>query len=199
MKTTKQNYVSKLKKSKGPDFGAEFKIGSFRARWCENLSAYFREHGPADKVIRLNHKGWFIDNLQDETIRGAVYRLPPGKFLAVAMDPWNEGAGMIENCVYDCEKDAARNADRIAEIYAENARQDDAKFQAEVQIENAKELIANARETVRELIAGIRQSNLAPRICAQLKNDIKRERAGIRAQFARIEKLSACYWNAVQF
>ena len=102
MKATKANYVSKLKKSKGPDFGAEFKIGSFRARWCEHLSVYFREHGPADKIVRLDHRGWYVDNLQSETIRGAVYRLTHGIFLAVAMDPWNDGAGMIESCVYDC-------------------------------------------------------------------------------------------------
>ena len=86
----------------------------------------------------------------------------------------------------------------MAEIYAENEREHDAKFQAEIQIDDARQLIASARETVRELIAGIRQSKLDPRICAQLKNDIKRERAEIRKQFARIEKLLANHWAAVE-
>lgn len=199
MKATIQNYVSKLPKVKGSDFGAEFKIGSFGARWCENLSAYFRQHETAEKLLRLRHKGWFTENFCGETVRGEVWRLPHGKFLAVIPDQFNDGAGIVENCVYDDENDAARNADRMAEIYAENAREDDAKFQAEQQIESARELIASARETVRELIAGIRESKLSPRICEQLRADIKRERAEIREQFARIEKLSENFWSAVQF
>ena len=77
-------------------------------------------------------------------------------------------ANSIVRAVYDCEKAAARNADRMAEIYAENAREDDAKFQAEIQIDvradrmaKNQDFSASIKSTGLELIACTRDREKA--------------------------------------
>lgn len=73
---------------------------------------------------RISHRGWYTDDDGDsETIRGFVMHLPKGRgFLA----GWSMGNGMasdLEYEIFDTEEEAARRADRNAEIAAEKERE----------------------------------------------------------------------------
>lgn len=90
-----------------------------RTAWCDEVDG-----------VRIDHTGWFTDDQQDQSMRGIVLRLPHGRgFLAGA----SMGEGMstwIEPTVYGQECDAARAADRIAELAAEKKREYQDAWQA---------------------------------------------------------------------
>lgn len=159
--------------------------------------------GPADKSARMDHQGWYANSFQDETTRGVVYRLPHGRFVAGASDPWNcdkDGFGpfLMGREVFTDEREAALAADRLAEIYEEFLREDDAKQQAEAQIEEKRAEVASLREDIRELIAGIRESKLAPAVCAEIRDSIRRHWQEMTAARERIHALKRNFWLAVE-
>lgn len=182
--------------------GSRF-CGNDGLAFVEEGECGFRFVGASGKILsNLRHRGWYVDNQHGETTMGVVYRLPHGRFVAGASDPWNcdkrgEGPFLLENSVFDCPEEAARRADRIAELYAERLREDDLKFQAEREIEDAKEEISGLRESIRELISGIRESSLAPSVCNQLRRDIRRLRGEIRDCWKRIRTLQETPWEIV--
>lgn len=77
----------------------------------------------ADEVVRLRHKGWYCDAFQDSVIRGVIFRLPGARgFLA----GWSMGEQMSSAVAYDIHdtaEDAARAADELARIAAEEQRE----------------------------------------------------------------------------
>lgn len=90
--------------------GSDFQPG-LRWQWCDEM-----EDSPVD------HRGWFTDECQSDTIRGLVFRLPHGRgFLA----GWSMGEGMastVSRRVYSTERAAIRAADSMAESAAESER-----------------------------------------------------------------------------
>jgi hypothetical protein len=146
--------------------------------------------GAADTVIRLDHNGWYVDHSQGETTRGVVYRLPSGRgFLAGYSDPWNgakDGSGPCSLAfeVFAEPEDAAREADRLAECAGERYREDALQQEAASRLETAEEDAETTREEIRDILAGIRESTLAPSVCAVLRAKVRELRgeylAGIR-------------------
>jgi hypothetical protein len=72
----------------------------------------------------IGHTGWFCDDIESETIRGIVLRLPRGRgFLA----GWSMGKDMASSVdyspIFDNAADAAACADSMAESAAENERE----------------------------------------------------------------------------
>jgi len=115
-------------------------------RWFENVDDYRARN--ANEIVRLRHNGWYIDEQQDETTQGIVLRLPNKRgFLAGCSDPYNDGAALVEMCVYDDEDTAARCADQIAERYAEKSREcaekDRQEFEAQALENERQEMIDN--------------------------------------------------------
>lgn len=161
--------------------------------------------GAAHKLVYLRHTGWYVDNCQSETTSGVVYRLPKGRgFLAGYSDPWNgekDGSGPHSlDCseVHETAEEAARRADRLAELYAEFCREDDAKQAAESRIESIRdEELPELREQVRALAEGIRQSKLAPVVCDAMREKIRALRREMGKLHALSAKLSRNYWEAV--
>lgn len=123
-------------------------------RWIENpeacglrfvgLSHNVGKAGYAYTHDAVNHTGWFLSDLQDETVSGVVYQVSGRKgrarYVAGYADPWNtdsEGHGpafldlsMIHETIRDCSydpspglRDAAQLGDRMAEIFAEKERE----------------------------------------------------------------------------
>jgi hypothetical protein len=160
--------------------------------------------GASDAILsRMRHKGWFVNHCQDETTRGVVYRLSRNRFLAGASDPHQcdkrgEGPWICDNEVFSDPENAARHADRVAELYAEFCREDDARQTAEIRIEEAQEEIKSIRVDIRQLVAGIRKSVLDPVICARLRADLRQLRTGSQEQWQAIRKLKANFWEAVE-
>lgn len=108
------------------DNGAsETRDSMFRLRACE-------------PPRRFDH-GWYCDDLQHDSIRPVVLRLPHGRgFLA----GWTMGAGMastIEPGLYLDEKDAWRAADSAAESAAEAEREYQAEERERIEAEEAEE------------------------------------------------------------
>jgi hypothetical protein len=84
--------------------------------------------------------------------------------------------------------------------------EDDAKFQAEQQIEEARERIKDNRTQVRKLTAELRDvlhgnlfenrpgTSLPPTICATLRRSIESAREDSHKAWARIKELQDDYW-----
>ena len=102
--------------------------------------------------VRIEHTGWYTDEEgQGELMRGVVLRLPHGRgFLA----GWSLGNGMaatVERSIIDNERDAAYQADRIAELAAEKECEYQAKCRA---ADRARELVQEIadKEALRDMI-----------------------------------------------
>jgi len=77
----------------------------------------------ADEIISLRHRGWYCDEIQNETIRGVVFTLPKSRgFLA----GYTMGKGMTSGLdldIYETAEEAARAADGLAQSVAEQERE----------------------------------------------------------------------------
>jgi len=136
--------------------------------------------GAADTILtHLRHKGWYVDSNHDNVTRGVVYRLPGSRgFLAGYSDPWNgddEGMGpcSLEFEAFDDPEDAARRADRLAEMAGERYRKDTMELDAAYRLEEAEVDAKRARNEIRDILAGIRESTLAPSVCAVLRAKVR--------------------------
>ena len=132
----------------GNPIGAPFKIAGSYFRWHESPGDHFRTVGFADEIARrtVKHKGWYVDEGFNETTRGIVFRLPNNRgFVAGCTDPFNDGPCILEIESIEDEIGAALRADRIAQLYAEESKEDQAKFEAEQKAEDeAREAKENA-------------------------------------------------------
>lgn len=88
-----------------------------RWQWCDDITR------------AIKNRGWFCDDLQLDTIRGVVFRLPHNRgFLA----GWAMGEGMFGGLsvyIWDNEIDAAHAANQEAERIAEVSRMYDGNYQ----------------------------------------------------------------------
>lgn len=136
----------KLKYSK--PIGAPFKIAGSEFRWHESPRDHFRTVGFADEIARrtVQHTGWYVDEGFNDTTRGIVFRLPNNRgFIAGCTDPHNDGPCILEIETIADEIGAALRADKIAQLYAEMCKEDQAKFEAELKREEeARETKENA-------------------------------------------------------
>lgn len=188
---------------------AHFNIGSCRCQWQEEadeLSTHRLRWCDEIDGSYIKHRGWYIDSHQDETARGIVLTLPRRRgYLAGIAAPFNfnredmVGPAIIEvGEIYATAEEAARGADHITERYAEDAREGDAKFQAEQQIETALEEASGLRQEIVALVQGIRDSKLNPVVCARLTEDIRAILAEKTELYERIEELTDNPWKAVE-
>lgn len=169
-------------------------------RWHECPESFARFRGLAHKLARIDHTGWYTseDGVGSDLARGVVYLLPHGRFTAGVADPFNSDKDGHGPCIfdvdergnltlYDDEQEAARAADRLAELYAESEREHDARFQRERQLEeqrdDARRELESKRDDVRALLAEIRESRLSPGLCERLREQFKRERARMHSLF----------------
>ena len=174
--------------------GTPHASGGYSLRWSENPDSFSELIGRADKIIRLNHTGWYVDAYQHESQMGIVREVKTAKgprYLACISDPWNGGKDGSGPCRiecrsnglpywYDCKEEAARNADGAAESSAEEMRewseQADERQQAEEKADEARGEIGKLRTKARSLVEGIRQSTLAPSLCTHLREELQRIR-----------------------
>ena len=132
----------------------------------ENSEQLARSIKFADEVCpHTRHRGWYVDQFQDETCRGLVLALSHGRFLAAVSDPWNfdekarSGPCILETGeVFDSEREAALAADDLAEGYAEDCREDAEKQEAE----RVAEELAQAEKDAAELELSTEQAACWP-------------------------------------
>ena len=132
---------------------------------------------------RIAHRGWYTSEDCHQTIRGIVARLPKGRgFLA----GWTMGESMaseLENTIHCDEVQAARAADRIAEMVAEKEREyrerEDERQRLEDEMADAARELDEKRVEARALISDIRESKLSPGLCERMKQELRAIRAAM--------------------
>lgn len=211
----------KLVRPSNPVFSA---YGRDRLQWIEDTTAAgLRFVGYADQICPTSilHTGWFTDNYQSETIRGAVWQLPSrhgeSLFLAGYEDNNNPGSALIDLDIsigdsprdswdnsprgQSAAKTAASWADSLAQRVAENERECHAKDMAEQDIEAARENLTRLRKEYRELCAELQRVNNGdincPAICRSLSATLSDIKAARNEQLEIINERRANYWSAV--
>ena len=145
-------------------------VFSLRWTWCDEVE---------DLPSRIDHRGWFSDDMQLQTIRGIVFRLNKNRgFLA----GWSMGEGMaseIETAhIFEDEIKAAYAADSIAELIAEKCRTDDERQFLNNEIEELKEENIDTISAFSKLKKEARL-NHGGIICALVKKELKRLRFAV--------------------
>jgi len=147
---------------------------------------------------QVDHNGWYTDSMfQDETVCGEVYQLPArdGQWLYVPAisDPNNDAAVMDFHSVTDNIHQAIRNADQMAEWYAEDEREYQTAERAKQRIEDIGEEIrtmyADFRELARELRANCDKLTGLTHVHNLVRDkwtDIRREIEGLRKERERL-------------
>jgi rRNA maturation endonuclease Nob1 len=183
------------------------------------------------KGSRVDGTGWYVDDIQCETMIGGVARLRTSRgtyYIPVthctSWDGTIHWLGHAEIVSHDktnsmadgewtherARNHAARTANGLAQSEAEDAREDNAQFLAEQDIEQARERIHELNKEVLPLLRELKQqravssSNLwpahkmSPAICKALRAHLARLIAERKEEFATITARQKDYWTAVQ-
>lgn len=160
----------------------------------------WRDHGPAHTIARLNHTGWFTDDLEYALAVGQVLQLPArngvAQYVPAVVFTESDGITVYPLDRYDDPKECARAADSYAEQLAEESREFEERERVKIDIEQARESIKTTRRQCLELLREFRQARrLAgehlPVICGTLAAQVQRYRDDINRERATIERLEA--------
>lgn len=158
-------------------------------------AAGLRLVGYCDELTRIDHTGWFVDEDQNDKMRGVVLQLPArdgrAQYLAGYEDPYGNGyvlelpkhgraiipgeckggAGEDGPTYSSDAKEAARAADAFAEREADEARDYNAAWRAGSDFAAKGEEIAEARKEALAILAERRkvQGVDAPALCKAIR------------------------------
>ena len=205
-----------LKRAKARDatirYNPPFKLegwGPATMRWIEHASDGLRVREAKTGGFR-EPVGYYVDHFFDETTVPYVLQLPAApvkgvrceRYMAATSDPYNPDCYLTDGDIVDNMHDAIRWAHRLAERYAETCREDDAKFQAQQQIEQAKEYICGYRAEASRLVEELRRARSIagdiPLIVNAARKQIAQLRSRVAEEHKRIKRLTDNYWYAVQ-
>lgn len=177
--------------------------------FVENVSNGLRFKGYADEINRfIDHKGWYCDDVQCESLRGVVYQLPARKgkerFIYGYADPYNDDCAFLVFDIIEDEEYAARLADSVTEEHAEEQRGYNEAYFKGAQYAELKEEAIKERKKCLALIAAIkieRGRGASEIICSTLRKQVQRHIATIKSCREQAEALAeACYsWQAQAF
>lgn len=183
--------------------------------FSEQLDQYGADLGPAGKLFprMFDHTGWYADNYQDELIVAHVCRMrcPRGTLYIPATR--NTGCDGTVHYINDAElvprgateeqhdqacREAARSADHYAEREAEECREENAKYQAERDIEEARAEIHGINKFVLALLGEIKAAgaDFTPAICTALRAEVQQYLRDRAEQFKIIKAREEDYWTA---
>lgn len=172
-------------KQKFIEYGRPFSAHGYKhVRFVEQPEAGLRFVDFADKIVNLRRTGWYTEDggTNGEKFRGVVYRLPAGRgfvpgYVHVGCSD-EDGAILAFDDIAYSSVEAARAADRFAEISAEHERDYHRAWQAGARYVSLGELIAAARDEAREIGAELRAAaklvsdKPLPRLCATLRERV---------------------------
>lgn len=152
--------------------------------------------------------GFYDDNFANECIRWCVVKIAPANkkhnrealYAPITYGTGHEGVTLHLDCA-GSQEDAQRWGESEAEKLAEEGRENDAKFQAEQQIEDNRETIHSLNVKALALIRAIKDSKdraFAPAICEALRENLTGHLVTRSKLFKRIAILQDDYWQAVQ-
>lgn len=108
---------------------------SLRWNYCDEVTAW------------INHKGWYCDEFQDQTIRGIVFYLPRSRGCLAGWTMGERMASEIDYTIHETESDAAQAANELARIAAENEHE----YQEKERVKEQEAEEQSLRETAEEL------------------------------------------------
>lgn len=161
----------------------------------------------------IDHTGWFADSFQSDLIIGGVAKLHTSRgtlYIPVTHCTQWDGSihyfadaemvprGSEEEDHEVARRDAAMTADQCAKREAEAAREHDAKYVAEQDIENAREEIHGLNAVALPLLLDLKGETLKPTICSAVRAQLAHLLEQRREQFAIIDARQSDYWTAVQ-
>jgi hypothetical protein len=170
------------------------------------LDVGFRRVGWSDEKLNLRHTGWYADNYQEETFRGVVFRLPAKRgqerFVAGYVESMNDGFVLDLSEVWDNDLiGAVREADRLAERAAEDARMFAAKDAANMRIENIAEELKDIRAEIMALCRSIREAcpgiEKHKPIRSALRSALQALLRNRTSLIAERDRLEGDYWSVV--
>jgi len=169
--------------------------------YVNSLNLGWRECGDSHDIVSLRHTGWYADNDQDSLLKGCVLQLPsrngePRYVPATYCTEW-DGATIYMGEIGPDKEQAARYADRNAEIEAEASREFYAKDSADQQISEKREEIHELNKEALELLREIKHQTFTPAVCSTLKGALQQMLRDRRKCFERIVKLQDDFWAAV--
>ena len=102
--------------------------------------------------------------------------------------------------MYEEKEDAARVADRNAELYAENAREYEAAWRAGTDAREARDAAGGMQTQARALLAEMKTARKSgaeagPEICAALRRRVSQLREDARERLAKFRELSGGYYG----
>lgn len=184
-----------------------------RYRWVENPSDGLRRVGKVHEIARnagwygrcWDAQGWYLDSFQSETTQALVFQLPArdGKpcYVPGNSNPYNDAAILDFHSVTDELRDACRWAQSMAEQYAEDCREWEAKDLAETRIEEIDSEVKGLRDSIRAVCREIRgkceQLAGMEQVKAMIRREVKRVRQEIRQLRREQAGLREDYWRAV--
>lgn len=137
----------------------QYGIGPSRSKHLDITNAHDVKDENGFRSHVIEHHGWYLDDVfQDETIHGAVLALPHGRFLSGYEDPFNDGMYIWSDEIFEGKRahiEAARRADRIAEIYAEHEREYQTLRHAAEDWAHLGEQLTETRARIRALIKAV--------------------------------------------
>ncbi len=175
------------------------------------------------KINREGTTGYYTDHFCDSTAIPIVVQLPArhGKVLTLAgYKPPDEDTGyaFIEakanthasQDIEDCVRETAFTAHSMAESYAEDARDENAKQEAEHEIDLKLADIAEARKEHAKIVKELRHiatghdvpristaETTTPALCDAIRSHMKLLRKDVHKAVKRIKELRENYWLAV--
>jgi hypothetical protein len=181
-----------------PEWSPSYTRG--RYRWIENVSKGLRKVGDSGEIVRMDHKGWFIDQFQDESVHGEVYQLPARdgvpQFVPAVNDPFNNDSACLDfSSVTNDKEAAARWADDMARMWAEDERAYQAKEEADARMADIAEEIKSAYQEFRDTARALRADCDKIKGIAVVRKLVRKEWARtkatihkLRAERSRIER-----------
>lgn len=159
--------------------------------------------------------GFYADNWCGETIRGGVERIrtPRGTLYVPVTyctgwdgatyymgEAYNVPKGCNEDSHTEAQQEAAAAAYHYAEREADEARENDAKAEAENDIAENRHAIHMINKQTRTLLAEIRAAGtFSPAICDALREKVRDLLADRRRCFETIAERTDNFWSAVSY
>lgn len=150
--------------------------------WYTHGGEFFRNERDADRIISMRHTGWYTDEDCNETAVGIVGSLPHGRFLAGYRWTSNDERVWFPQ-IFDDESDAARMADEHARVFAEQAKEDDEKYQEARRLEDS---IERKEVRLRECLA-LRNKKCMEYVRSEIEGlieSIRNKRDRLKTEFA---------------
>jgi hypothetical protein len=202
---------------------APFRADDRRFRWVENPSDGLRFVGKAHELrgsgdgnlpyfdrSLVDHHGWYMDSHQDNTVWGEVYQLPSRKGEPVyvpAMSTRDDEQYNNHGAILDFHSTTAdlisaiRSADQMAERFAEEEREYQARDSAKCRIADNLESIATAYADFKALCKEVRANCDAVKELTHIRQLIHAEFRRVKRGIAKLRrenaKLADNFWSIV--